>query len=167
MRLLSNKEDKSLEKEMEGLKETMAIYLGSLIREVVKEFGDKGREVVKEAARKGGLWQGKKYISDNNIKERGTKAVADFFGKMSDVELFKIKNEEATDKRYVLKTDICPYIEIWREMGIPEDLPDFCILATHYDLGLAQAFNPKLKIKLPEDMIRGSSSCTYVFEEED
>ena len=55
MGLLSNKEDKSLEKEMEGLKETMAVYLGSLIREVVKEFGDKGREVVKEAARKGGL----------------------------------------------------------------------------------------------------------------
>jgi len=161
-----NEKKKNIEREIEGLKETMAIYLGSLIREVVKEFGDKGKEVVKEAARKGGLWQGKKYIKDNNIKKRGTKAFSELFGSMSDVESFQIQNEEASDKRYVLKTNVCPYIEKWREMGIPEDIPDFCILATYYDLGLAQAFNPKLKIKLPQDMIRGSDYCTYIFEEE-
>ena len=52
-------------------------------------------------------------------------------------------------------------------MGLPEDIPDFCIIATYYDLGLAQAFNPKLKIKLPEDMLRGKDFCTYIFEEEE
>jgi len=157
----------SLEKEMAGLKETLAVYLGSLIREVVVKFGEEGKEVVREAALKGGLWQGKKFIKDNKIKARGTKAFADFFGGMSDVESFHIKNVEASDKRYVLKTNICPYIKIWREMGLPEDIPDFCIIATYYDLGLAQAFNPKLKIKLPEDMLRGKDFCTYIFEEEE
>ena len=45
--------------------------------------------------------------------------------------------------------NVCPYIEHWRDMGIPEELPEFCILATYYDLGLAQAFNPDLEIELP------------------
>ena len=76
---MSEKKIEHMEREMEGLKETMAIYLGSLFREVVKEFGDKGREVVKEAARKGGLYQGEKYLKDNDIKERGTKAFAEYF----------------------------------------------------------------------------------------
>ena len=68
---MNDKKIKELEKEIEGLKETVAVYLGSLISEVVKEFGDEGREVVKEAARKGGLWQANKFIKDNNIEERG------------------------------------------------------------------------------------------------
>ena len=160
-------QEESMKQELEGLKETMAIYLGSLIREVVREFGDRGREVVKEAARKGGLWQGKKYIREKGITERGTKAFADFYNSMSDVELFKIKVEESTDKRFVIRTNVCPYIEYWREMGIDRDLPDFCILATYYDLGLAQAFNPKLEIELPEDMMRGNSHCVYVFKEKE
>ncbi len=164
---MSKEKIENLEKEMEGLKETMAIYLGSLIKEVVKEFGDKGREVVKEAARKGGLYQGEKYLKDNNIKERGTKAFADFYSSMSDVELFKVNIEESTEKRFVIRTDVCPYLKYWKEMGIPEELPDFCILATYYDLGLAQAFNPELTIDLPVDMIRGDCDCKYVFEEKE
>jgi hypothetical protein len=162
---LSNDNRESLKQELEGLKETMAIYLGSLIREVVKEFGERGRGVVKEAARKGGLWQGMKYIRENNIQERGTKAFADFYNSMSDVELFKIKIDEASDKQFVIRTNVCPYIKYWKEMGIPDELPEFCILATYYDLGLAQAFNPNLAIELPEDMIRGDCCCIYIFKE--
>lgn len=164
---MSKEDIEALEQEMEGLKETMAIYLGFLIKEVVKEFGDRGREVVKEAARKGGLWQGKKYIRDNKVKQRGTKAFADFYSSMSDVELFKIKVVESTDKRLVIKTNVCPYLKYWKEIGIPEELPEFCILATYYDLGLAQAFNPELQIELPEDMVRGDCNCLYVFKEEE
>jgi hypothetical protein len=154
-----------LKEQLEGMKETTAVYLGSLIREVVKAFGDEGREVVKEAARKGGLWQGEKYIRENNIKERGTKAFADFFNSMSDVDLFKIKVDESSDEKCVISTNICPYIKYWKEMGINKELPEFCILATHYDLGLAQAFNPKLTIELPEDMMRENPCCIYVFKE--
>src|SRR4030042_6586008 len=87
------KENKKLKDELEGLKETVAVYLGSLIREVVQAFGDKGRELVKEAARKGGLWQGQKYIKEKNIQKRGTAAAAELFQDMSDVELFKEKKE--------------------------------------------------------------------------
>jgi hypothetical protein len=163
---VSGKNIEQLKQEMEGLKETTAIYLGSLIREVVREFGDKGREVVKEAARKGGLWQGEKYIMQNGIEERGTKAFADFYNSMSDVELFKIKIDESSDKKFVIRTNVCPYIKYWKEMGIGEELPEFCILATYYDLGLAQAFNPGLTIELAEDMLRGHPHCIYVFKEE-
>jgi hypothetical protein len=163
---VSEESIEKLKDEIESLKETMAIYLGSLIREVVCEFGDRGREVVKEAARKGGLWQGEKYIRENNIKERGTKAFADFFNSMSDVELFKIKVDESSEQRCVIRTNVCPYIKYWKEMGINKELPEFCILATYYDLGLAQAFNPKLRIELPEDMMRGYSHCIYIFKEE-
>jgi len=155
---------KNLELELEGLKETMAVYLGFLIKEFVKEFGDMGREVVKEAARKGGLWQGQKYIRDKGIREKGLKAFADFYNSMSDVELFRIKIEESSEKSFIIKTNICPYLKYWREMGVPEELPEFCILATYYDLGLAQAFDPNLEIELPEDMIRGSCNCVYVFQ---
>jgi hypothetical protein len=155
----------SLKQELEGLKETMAVYLGSLITEVVKSFGDEGREAVKEAARKGGLWQGRKYIRENGIEERGTKAFADFYNSMSDVELFKIRIDESSDRQFVIRTNVCPYIEHWRDMGIPDELPEFCILATYYDLGLAQAFNPNLVIELPEDMMRGSCECVYIFKE--
>lgn len=162
---MENKEVDNLKKELEGLKETIAVYLGSLIREVVKAFGDKGREVVKEAARKGGLWQGEKYIKDNKIIKRGTAAAAELFKNMSDVELFKIKTEIISDKKFIISTNVCPYIKIWKEMGIPGDIPDFCILATYYDLGLCQAFNPKLTINLPEDMIRGCKVCLYEFIE--
>ena len=157
---------RNLKKEIEGLKETMAVYLGSLIREVVQEFGDRGREIVKEAARKGGLWQGQKYIKENNITERGTKAFADFYNSMSDVELFEIRIDESTDRRFVIRTDVCPYLKYWKEMGLQEEIPEFCILATYYDLGLAQAFNPALKIELPEDMMRGACQCVYVFSEQ-
>ena len=160
-------QDQGLEQEMEDLKETMAIYLGFLIKEIVKEFGDRGREAVKEAARKGGLYQGKKYLKDNNVKERGTKAFAEFFSSMSDVDLFKVKVDEPTDKRCVIRTNTCPYIKYWKEIGIPEELPEFCVLATYYDLGLAQAFNPKLSIELPVDMIRGDCECEYVFVEKE
>lgn len=163
---MNDKELDSLKEELEGLKETMAVYLGSLIREVVKEFGDKGKEVVKEAARKGGLWQGKKYIKDNDIKERGTEAAASLFKDMSDVELFKVKTKIFSDKKFQIVTNVCPYIKIWKEMGIDEELPDFCILATYYDLGLCQAFNPKLIIDLKTDMIRGHEECIYEFREE-
>ncbi len=155
-----------LQKDLEGLKETMAIYLASLIREVVGAFGEKGREVVKEAARKGGLWQGEKYIRENGVRERGTKAFADFYGRMSDVELFQIRTGEASDKRFVIRTNVCPYLDIWREMGLAEELPEFCVLATYYDLGLAQAFNPRLRIRLPQDMLRGERECVYEFVEE-
>lgn len=163
---MRNKEINNLKQELEGLKETAAVYLGSLIREVVKAFGDKGREVVKEAARKGGLWQGEKYIKDNKITERSTAAAAELFKNMSDVELFKIKTEIISDKKFTISTNVCPYIKIWKEMGIPGDIPDFCILATYYDLGLCQAFNPRLTINLPEDMIRGCNACLYEFIEE-
>ena len=160
------KENESLKKELDGLKETVAVYLGSLIREVVRVFGDKGRETVKEAARKGGLWQGKKYIRENKVKLRGTRAAAEFFYNMSDVELFQVKTEVISDKSFNIKTNTCPYIKIWKEMGISEELPEFCVLATYYDLGLCQAFNPNLKINLPVDMMRGCDHCVYEFYED-
>jgi len=163
---MSERSSAELQKDLAGLKETMAIYLAALIREVVQAFGEKGREVVKEAARKGGLWQGEKYIREHGLRERGTKAFADFYGRMSDVELFEIRADEASDKRFVIRTNVCPYVGIWREMGLAEELPEFCILATYYDLGLAQAFNPKLKIRLPQDMLRGDCECVYEFVEE-
>ncbi len=155
----------ALQKDIDGLTETMAIYLASLIRETVRAFGDKGREVVQEAARKGGLWQGEKYIRENGITQRGTRAFAEYFNRMSDVELFKIRTEEATEKRFVIRTHVCPYLKIWKEMGIAEEIPEFCVWATYYDLGLAQAFNPKLRIELPRDMLRGDDECEYVFTE--
>jgi hypothetical protein len=163
---LSDQSVENLEQELEGLKETMAIYLGSLIREVVSVFGERGKEVVREAARKGGLYQGEKYIKEKGITDLSTKGFADFYNSMSDVELFKIQVDEASDKRFVIKTNVCPYLKYWQEMGIPGELPDFCIMATYYDLGLAQAFNPRLQIELPEDMIRGSCQCVYVFKED-
>lgn len=153
-----------LKQDLEGLKETMAIYLGSLITEVVQTFGEKGREVVREAARKGGLWQGQKYIRENKITDRGIRAFADFYNGMSDVELFKIKVDESSSNRFVIKTNICPYISYWQEMGIPDMLPEFCVLATYYDLGLAQAFDPHIAIELTDDMVRGSCECIYVFK---
>ena len=153
-----------LKRELEGLKETMAVYLGSLITEVIQAFGEAGREVVKEAARKGGLWQGRKYIRENNVNERGIQAFADFYNRMSDVELFKIKVDELSGNRFVIRTDVCPYLKYWQEMGIPDSLPEFCVLATYYDLGLAQAFDPELTIELPEDMMRGNCECIYVFK---
>jgi hypothetical protein len=155
-----------LEKDLEGLKETMAIYLASLVREVVRAFGDKGKEVIKEAARKGGLWQGEKYIREHGIQERGTKAFADFYNRMSDVELFKIRADQASEKSFVIRANVCPYVGIWREMGIAAELPEFCVLATYYDLGLAQAFNPNLRIRLPRDMLRGDCECVYEFLED-
>ena len=96
------------------MKETLAVYLGSLISEVVKVFGDKGRELVKEAARKGGLWQGQKYIKEKNIHKRGTAAAAELFQNMSDVELFKVKTEVISDKKFTITTSVCPYIKIWK-----------------------------------------------------
>ena len=165
---MENKENEieSLKNELEGLKETVAVYLGSLIREVVQAFGDKGRELVKEAARKGGLWQGQKYIKEKNIKKRGTAAAAELFQNMSDVELFKVKTEVISDKKFTITTSVCPYIKIWKEMGLAQDVPDFCILATYYDLGLCQAFNPDLKINLPVDMLGGYDHCVYEFVED-
>jgi hypothetical protein len=160
------KEIEKLKQELEGLKETVAVYLGSLIREVVRAFGKKGKEVVKEAARKGGLWQGQKYIRDNRIEKKGTKTAAQLFKDMSDVELFKVKTEIESDKKFTIKTNVCPYVNIWKEMGIDKEIPDFCILATYYDLGLCQAFNPDLKINLPVDMLRGCDHCVYEFIEE-
>ncbi len=153
-----------LKQDLAGLKETMAIYLGSLITEVVRVFGERGREVVKEAARKGGLWQGQKYIWENKITDRGIRAFAAFYNGMSDVELFKIKVDESSHNRFIIKTNICPYISYWREMGITEMLPEFCVLATYYDLGLAQAFDPHITIELTEDMVRGNCECIYVFK---
>ena len=165
---MENKENEieSLKNELEGLKETVAVYLGSLIREVVKNFGNEGRELVKEAARKGGLWQGQKYIKEKNIQKRGTAAAAELFQNMSDVELFKVKTEVISDKKFMITTSVCPYIKIWKEMGLAQDVPDFCILATYYDLGLCQAFNPDLKINLPVDMLRGCDHCVYEFIED-
>jgi hypothetical protein len=161
---LAEENVEKLKQDLDGLKETMAIYLGSLITEVVQAFGERGREVVKEAARKGGLWQGQKYIRENNITERGIQAFADFYNQMSDVELFKIKVDESSSNRFVIKTNICPYISYWQEMGIPDILPEFCVLATYYDLGLAQAFNPHITIELTDDMIRDNCECIYVFK---
>jgi hypothetical protein len=165
---LENKENEieSLKNELEGLKETVAIYLGSLIREVVKNFGNEGRELVKEAARKGGLWQGQKFIKEKNIQKRGIAAAAELFQNMSDVELFRVKTEIISDKKFTITTNVCPYIKIWKEMGLAQDVPDFCILATYYDLGLCQAFDPDLKINLPVDMLRGCDHCVYEFIED-
>ena len=162
---MGERASEELQKDLDGLKETMAIYLASLIREVVRTFGEKGELVVKEAARKGGLWQGEKYIREHGIQERGTKAFADFYNRMSDVELFKIRADEASEARFVIRTNVCPYVDIWRAMGIAGELPEFCVWATYYDLGLAQAFNPKLKIRLPTDMLRGDCECVYEFVE--
>ena len=163
---MSERSVEDLQRDLEGLKETMAIYLASLIREVVQTFGAQGIEVVKEAARKGGLWQGEKYIRENQIKERGTKAFADFYNRMSDVELFKIRTDETSEKRFVIRTNVCPYLKTWKEMGIHKEFPEFCKWATCYDLGLAQAFNPRLRIELPQDMLRGDAECVYEFVEE-
>ena len=160
------KENENLKSELEGLKETVAVYLGSLIREVVRVFGEKGRDVVKKAARKGGLWQGEKYIREHKVLTKGTKAAAEFFSGMSDVELFSVKTEIISDKKFHIKTNVCPYIKIWREMGIAKELPDFCVLATYYDLGLCQAFNPDLKINLARDMMRNSDHCVYEIYED-
>jgi hypothetical protein len=160
------KENEKLKNELTGLKETVAIYIGSLIGETVKKFGEKGKELVKEAARKGGLWQGQKYIREKNIQKRGTAAAAELFQNMSDVELFNVETEVMSDKKFTITTNVCPYIEIWKEMGLAQDIPDFCILATYYDLGLCQAFNPNLKINLPVDMLRGCDHCVYEFVED-
>lgn len=159
-------ENKKLKEELEGLKETVAVYLGSLISEVVNVFGNKGKETVKEAARKGGFWQGSKYIKENKITEKGTKAAAGFFSSMSDVDLFDVKTEIISENKFNIKTNVCPYIKTWKEMGIDKKIPDFCILATYYDLGLCQAFNPKLKINLSQDMLQGCDKCIYEFYED-
>ena len=164
---MSEKTVEDLNKEIEVLKETFAVFVGFIIKDVVKKFGDEGRKTISDACRAAGLWQTKKYLEKSGVKEKGTKAFARHYMGIGDVSTFLPSVLELTEKRYVIKTDTCPYLKYWREMNLHKELPEFCDLACAWDEGTAKAFNPKLKLTLTKNMLKGDDFCVYVWEEED
>lgn len=157
-------ENKSLKSTIKGLEETWGTIVGFLIKEVIKSFGKEGRKVVKEAMRNSGLWIGSKYIKNKKIKKKGIQAFANYFKDISDVEIFNVKIDESNDKKFVIRTYNCPYLKYWKELGIDKELPDFCSFTTAADLGIAQAFNKDIAIKLEKNMLIGDECCIYSFE---
>lgn len=162
---MTEKTIESLKQEIDVLKETFAVFVGFIIRDVVKRFEDEGRKTVSDACRKAGIWQAKRYMEKSRARERGTKAFARYHLGIGDVSIFVPSVLELTDKKYAIRTITCPYLKYWREIGLPKDLPEFCDLACAWDEGTAQAFNPKLKLTLTKNMLRGDDCCIYVWKE--
>jgi hypothetical protein len=158
------KENDRLRRTVEGLEETWGLIVGFLIQHISKNLGKKANKVLKNAMIDCGLYIGKKYIEENRITEKGIAAFAMHFFKISDVEVFDIDVLENNGERFVIKTDNCPYLKYWKEMGADRAVPAFCDYTTSADRGIALAFDPRIKLKLLKNMLMGDACCIYSFE---
>jgi predicted hydrocarbon binding protein len=146
-----------------ALWENCAIMTGFLTKKFIEVFGDRGREAIKDAMREAGNYKVSKDLEKTDIKERGTKALANYMTKGSSITGFEFETIELSDKKYAIRVSKCPIAQAWKEMKAP---PELCDLLAIYDEGAAKAFNPKLTLKLPKHMLKGDPYCEYIFEEE-
>ncbi|UCB45056.1 MAG: L-2-amino-thiazoline-4-carboxylic acid hydrolase, partial [Spirochaetota bacterium] len=153
-----------LQKLIEGLEETWGLLVGFLIKGVLKEYGKKAREPLKQAMIDFGRFTGNKYIEENKITEKGIVSFSKYFFNISDVDVFDIDVLESNEKRFVIKTCHCPYLKYWKEVDIDKEVPFFCEFTTSADLGIALAFDPGVKLKLLKNMLKGDDCCIYSFE---
>ncbi len=105
---------------------------------------------------------GKKYartrIKSRGITGRGARAA----GAVYDALLRELSVEhriiEDTNKRFVVRTSECPFMEEWKIKGA--DIPKLCAsFGKSFVQGLCDGVNPKLKYSVTKMMSKGSPYC--------
>ena len=159
-----NRENAKLRKTITGLEETWGQMVGFLIMGVLKKYGKKANKTLEKAMLDFGLFTGNKYIEENKITEKGIVSFSKHFFNISDVSVFDIEVLENNGKKFVIETDNCPYLKYWKDIGVDKTVPAFCEFTTSADLGIALAFDPRIKLKLLKNMLKGDKCCIYSFE---
>jgi hypothetical protein len=78
---------------------------------------------------------------------------------------FKTERGEMTNERAVLKTNHCPLVEVWKEMGLSDDqVVRMCDLFENRDEGRVEAAG--IKLDVPKTIARGDPICKFIFTKE-
>ncbi len=65
---------------------------------------------------------------------------------------------EDTDKRFVVQTRECPFLNVWKNAG--DDAPKLCVsFGESFVKGLCESVNPKLRYSVTRMMSRGEPYC--------
>ena len=160
-----------LENLLQSTIELWGAIVGLMVKGVVEKFGDEGKKVLEKASFEACKWQTKKFIEEEGIKERGTEALAKIAypaegSRLSDIGVFEIEHLELDDKKFSMKVTRCPYVKIWKALGITDSVPEICDVLTRGDEGISALFNPKLHMTLTKCMARGDPYCIYSWRED-
>lgn len=156
----------------ESVIEQFSSIVGLLVKQVIDKFGEEGFKVVKQACLESGVYTARRFMESNDIKEKGTLALAknvypatedsqltwvDEFGKFTYLAL--------NEKQFAFKVSKCPYLRHYRALGVLPSATYICDVVCRADDGVGKAFNPLLEFSLPKCMARGDSYCIYEWKE--
>ena len=151
--------------------EQFAATVGLLVKGLVENFGEKGREVAEKAAFESGMFCAKRSREIRGITEIGTKALAknvypETASEQCWIDVFQMKHLKLDDKNFQLKVTGCPVVKIYKAVGVVPAIPNICDIVNHADGGYGKVYNPGLKFSMLKSMARGDGHCIYSWTEE-
>lgn len=143
---------------------TLANLYYFMAKEVVDEFGEEGKEVVKKAVWKYGEARGKEI--QKVVKDKGLPLTVENLGKYYDLPLSyawksdKLKKEENYLEK---KVTYCPFAEEWKKYGGEELGLIYCL----QDEALRVSYNPDFEFKQFTNTLNGCPDCHTILKRKD
>jgi hypothetical protein len=154
------------EEQQLGMFESFGAVLAAFTKKIVESFGDEGRRAIVEASVEAFKWVGQQGVDRAGIKEKGIYALAKYAyptsgpSEMSDIGAYRLEPYRLDDNNFAIKVTHCPYMYIWKALGIPEQ----CSLLTQSDTGVGMIFDPTLRMTLEKCMSTGDEYCVYAWK---
>ncbi len=146
-----------------GMFESFGAVLSTFTKKVIERFGDEGRKVIVDASIEAFRWVTQQELNRSGIKEKGIYALAKYAyptsgrSEMSDIGVYQLEPHRLDDNEFAFKVTHCPYMYIWKALGIPEQ----CYFYTQGDTGVGIEFDPSLRMTLEKCMNSGDQYCIY------
>jgi hypothetical protein len=143
--------------------ESFGAVLSTFTKKVIERFGDEGRKVIVDASIEAFSWITRNELDRAGVKERGIYALAKYAyptsgrSQMSDIGVYQLEPHKLNDNEFAFKVTYCPYMYIWKALGIPEQ----CYFYTQGDSGVGMQFDPSLRMTLQKCMNAGDEYCIY------
>ncbi len=150
--LPSNKDN-----EVKRFAKIMALLFYHLSKEVIDEFGERGRDVIKRAVEKFGTERGKSIRE--KVVLRGKPLTMENLSKYYDMPLKSAWEADTvtTEKTYDSKVYYCPFAEVW----LSKNAPEIGLLYCEQDIALMKAYNPDIEFKRPKNLLNGDGCCLF------
>ncbi len=158
-----NKANGKIDEIVDKMSRTMADLYYFMAKEVVDEFGDRGKDVIKRAVIKYGEFRGRKIRE--RVLSKGLPLTVENLGKFYDLPLgYAWKSKKIKQEQNLLekKVTYCPFAEEWKQLGGEELGLIYCL----QDEALRKAYNPDFIFKQFTNVLSGSRDCHTVLKQD-
>lgn len=138
--------------------EKPSLKYAAYVADVWAKEGEKALRMVAQAQHELGLKYARKHIKSNGIKGKGARAAGAVYENLLRGLSVEHSIIEDTNKRFVVHTEDCPFLEVWKTAGA--DAPKLCAgFGNSFVQGLCEGVNPRLKYSVTMMMSRGNPYC--------